>query len=169
MQELLKKCLTFTKNIYPHFLTVLIYHLQEKWEFVYLSLDSSTSLPKIPKDDNLDFEILKTDDFDEFKSSFEDYLSNDQIQDLFLTVEKKIYINSNLLIARKNNQILNFLEIFDNIHNSPLKKTPFNLKLAESSDAYIGFTYTKPKARSLWLAPQLLIHGIGILRKLNPM
>lgn len=132
----------------------LHYNLKDKWEFIYFEYDLNNPVFSLPEiDDSVVIRLAEKDDADKIETDIVPFLSEEETRDFRKHLACIGETGFQLFIAEKNNKFVHFFEVFEHALSSPLAKTPIDKSKLQARDAYLGFTFTIPEVRGLWIVP----------------
>ena len=134
-----------------------VYHLRDKWHFVYLEFPLSGEIASLDSPE-IDVWQAKPSDIDRIRTDVFPHLAGD------LAYEKRYFdrlgeADVHCFIAESAGAIVHYSWVFTDIFDSPMMDVPFDRRCLAAGDAYVGPVFTVPGARGmtyLSVLPKLL-------------
>jgi ribosomal protein S18 acetylase RimI-like enzyme len=160
-QEFKKHGMSRTVSILSEYIR---YNLTEKWRFIFFEINLTSpplSLPK--KDESILIRRAKIKDHTKIKNDLYPYMDHKYEFDKKY-IDKIGETGINCFIAEVDNKVIHYFMVFNSAIDSPLVQTPFDKKMINKDDAYLGNAFTIPSARGKWITPYVVLAIIKYLQ-----
>jgi GNAT superfamily N-acetyltransferase len=139
------------------------YHLDSKWSFVYLQFSLDDAFPRVPRTEGLTIRLAVPSDRPRIEAELFPVLgAADQYDKRYfdrLGDERAL-----CFIGEREQRLVHYSWLFLDAGASPLIDTPFDRRLLDSGDVYVGPVFTAPAARG-FIYLEVLAELIEFLRQ----
>lgn len=139
-----------------------VYHLKDKWEFIYLEFPLHAPLAAFPVNESVQVRIAVPSDVDRLETCLFARMTGPDIGDRrYLPLIGRDDVRC--FLAERDGAPVHYSWVFLDARTSPLRDVPFGGRI-DDEDVYIGPVYTDPSARG-FIYPHVLTAIIRHLRE----
>ena len=140
-----------------------VYHLQDKWNFVYLEFPLDGNFVEFPKLEGLDSRIATVSDVVHLEAEF---FGSSKWPDDYDRRYLPLIGSSGVwcFLGERDGKLVHYSWVFLDASSSPLAEVPFEVSRLKPGDVYIGPVFTDPSARG-FVYPSVLSTIVGKLRE----
>jgi GNAT superfamily N-acetyltransferase len=159
----MKGCYSLINIVFPedargvagHLRRYMRYKLKSQWEFVYFELSLDEPIFSLKLKEPFVVRLAVQDDIPRIESDIYPLLSSKEEGDRrYISLIGKNGVRC--FVAEKDDKLVHYSWVFDNVLDSPLMHTPFYKTKIRSGDIYLGPVFTSPHVRGAWISPYSL-------------